>query len=663
MAAIRVQDPDVFEETHKLVFSLIAEGKVTGLRVDHPDGLYYPSEYLQRLQGCCFGLMRNGNVKGPCYDPSGYAEALAENLGYRPFYIVAEKILTRDEGVPEGWPVFSTTGYAFMNTVGGIFVDTTCARAFDEIYNRFVQGKANFQDIVYENKKLIMRLDMASEVNSLGHYLSRIAENNRHTRDFTLSSLINALVEVVAYFPVYRTYSTAMGVTERDRKYIELAIGKAKRNNLGISASVFDFVKDVLLLDYPESCDEDEKRECLDFSMRFQQFTAPVMAKGVEDTAFYIYNRLVSLNEVGGSPERFGASLDTFHGKNIERTKSWPHALSATSTHDSKRSEDVRARLNVLSELNDQWRGCIGRWSRMNKKKKTVAEGIHIPDRNDEYLLYQTLVGAWPFGEADEAFRLRIKDYLFKAAREAKVNTRWINPNTAYEDAMALFIDRLFADTRFLTDFLGFQRQVAHFGMFNSLSQTLLKITSPGVPDFYQGTELWDLSLVDPDNRRPIDYEMRIAALEALKKREADVELARELTAMKDDGTIKLYLTWKALNIRRANRGLFATGEYIPVEAKGGGAEHICAYVRRDGGGAALTVVPRLLASFITPDTNPLGENVWGDTSLALPFEVPGSRYRNVFTGEVIECIKQEPTSLYAKDILREFPVALLLRT
>jgi (1->4)-alpha-D-glucan 1-alpha-D-glucosylmutase len=398
------------------------------------------------------------------------------------------------------------------------------------------------------------------------------------------------------------------------------------------------------------------------------------MAKGIEDTAFYIYNRLVSLNEVGGNPERFGTPLDAFHGQNIERNKYWPHALITTSTHDTKRSEDVRARINVLSEMPEKWSACLTRWSRLNKKKKTVVEGQDVPDRNEEYLLYQTLLGTWPTEVADEAkyevFKKRICDYMVKAIREAKVNTSWISPNTAYEEAMIAFIGAIMDNTpnnTFLKDLKPFQKMISHYGMFNSLSQTLLKITSPGVPDFYQGTELWDFSLVDPDNRRPVDYRMRTKLFDQLKKAELAIgplELSRKLTAKKNDGQIKLYLIYKALTYRTENRALFEKGEYIPLEAGGVKADNVCAFSRRTQNSAVLIAAPRLFTKLIQrPGDIPLGKAVWNDSIVMLPFETPGALYRNLFTGETVKTLALKgATVLYFYAVFSTFPVALLVR-
>jgi (1->4)-alpha-D-glucan 1-alpha-D-glucosylmutase len=690
LAAIRVENRDVFRETHRMVLDLIRSGKVTGLRVDHPDGLYNPSEYFRQLQRSCFLMSRLGyrellEKKGEVpSDPDRseteqeilkqYDELSAADPQYKPFYVVGEKILIKGERMPEEWPIFSTTGYVFLNSVNGIFVETKNARAFDEIYGRFTRTKMNLQDVMYEKKKLIMQVAMSSEVNTLGHYLNRLSEKDRHTRDFTLNSLTDAIIEVIAFFPVYRTYINSVSVKDRDRQYIELAVSKAARRNPALSESIFNFLRDVLLLRFPSGLGEEDEREWLDFVMRFQQITGPVMAKGVEDTAFYIYNRLTSLNEVGGMPDRFGTSLETFHGQNIERSKFWPHALIATSTHDSKRSEDVRARINALSEIPAEWRRRLLSWSHMNKRKKVLVDGSRVPERNEEYLLYQTLLGAWPVEEGAEAdygnFRQRIRDYMIKAVREAKINSSWINPNAMYEEALLIFVDAV-TDAKpgneFLDDFRPFQKMISSCGMFNSLSETLLKITSPGVPDFYQGTELWNFSLVDPDNRRPVDYGKRTGMLDRIKKQEASVRparLARDLAARRETGEIKLFLICKALNYRKANREIFDSGEYLPLETEGRSAYHVCAFARRLQSRAAITIVPRFLASCKGEPAGPGGAaGFWDDSSIVIPYEEEGTQYRNIFTGEVVAVVRRGGASLLPLARLFEnFPVALLER-
>jgi (1->4)-alpha-D-glucan 1-alpha-D-glucosylmutase len=679
LAAIRMENPIVFKEAQQLVFQLIRQGKVTGLRVDHVDGLYNPSEYLYRLQKGSLVQIPLGaklpSTKASVLEEISriYGKESSQNSlspFYIPLYVVVEKILTRGERMPENWPIFGTTGYGFLNVLNGIFIDTENARLFDGIYSRFVRSKMNYQDLVYEKKKLMMEVSMSGEVNALGHYLNRLSEKNRHTRDFTLRSLTTAIVETIACFPIYRTYVTPYGVDERDRRYIEQAVSKAKRKNPAMSATIFDFLQGVLLLQYPEDFQETDKLEWLDFVMRFQQITGPVMAKGLEDTAFYEYNCFVSLNEVGGNPERFGTPLDVFHGQNIERAKSWPHSLLATSTHDTKRSEDMRARLNVLSEIPNEWRERVTRWARMNKKHKTVMDGQWAPDLNEEYLLYQTLVGAWPIHEMVETeygvFKGRIRDYMLKAIREAKVNTSWISSNVSYEEALFKFVDGILSNHIFVDDLVPFQKKVSYFGLFNSLSQTVLKITSPGIPDFYQGTEMWDFSLVDPDNRRPVDYSIRKKMLEELKRKITRsgsdlLVLVRGLLQTWKDGSIKLYVTFKTLNYRKEHHPLFREGAYLPIVSEGARKDHVCAFARQRGEESVLVVVPRFLTRLIKAG-EPLGEEIWADSRLVIPEEVAGGgRFRNVFTNEILQALVQDGKRvLILGNVFGTFPVAML---
>jgi (1->4)-alpha-D-glucan 1-alpha-D-glucosylmutase len=690
LAAIRMEDPIVFQKTHELVLKLIGEGKVTGLRVDHPDGLHDPSEYFKRLQRECFLRVRLAHTqrvqgKKPSTPVEAtpepdilrqYAKMVASDPQLKPFYVVGEKILSKDEKLPEDWPIFSTVGYDFLNMLNGIFVDTANGKAFDKIYERFVRSKMDYQNLVYEKKRLIMTASMSIEINTLAHHLNRLSEKNRHTRDFTLNSLRTTITEVIACFPVYRTYVTCAGAHEADRCYIEQAVSKAKRKNPTLCESIFDFLKNVLLLNYPDDFGEADKMEWVDFAMRFQQVTGPVMAKGVEDTVFYIYNRLLSLNEVGGNPEGFGTALETFHAQNIETTRSRPYSLITASTHDTKRSEDVRARLNVLSEIPGEWHRCLSSWSKMNRKRKPVVEGQMVPDRNEEYFLYQTLLGVWPttrmaFADHRE-FTRRIRDYMLKATREAKSNSSWINPDASYENALLAFIDAILlrsSSNNFLKYFPAIQKKVAYFGMLNALSQTLLKITSPGVPDFYQGTEMWDFSLVDPDNRRPVDFDVRRKALEKLKKRMAERgedrgNLVRELLRTWNDGTIKLYVTFLSLNYRRENSLLFRDGGYMPLAADGSLKENVCAFARFAENNAALVVVPRLMTRLVKSVKKMQFEaRTWRDTAVMIPDEISGGAYRNIFTDEVLTEVEQNGTKrLPLAELFAKFPVALLER-
>ncbi|HEV3258288.1 MAG TPA: malto-oligosyltrehalose synthase [Gemmataceae bacterium] len=694
LAALSMEKPDVFAATHALVLRLVREGKVTGLRIDHPDGLYDPRQYLERLQQHyvlgevnnivaaepAYGDLDWKAVEGPVLDAIRQAAGQgSESPLWRPLYVVVEKILGGDEPLPEDWPVHGTTGYEFLNWLNGLFVDPGHAKALTRIYQRWSEIDPSFVELVYQKKFLTLQVALSSELHMLAHQVDRLSEKNRWSRDFTLNSLRHALREIIACFPVYRSYISADGIHPRDHLYVQTAVVRAKRRNPAISASIFDFIRDLLLLQHPHAVSapltEADRDEQVRFVGKFQQVTGPVMAKGLEDTAFYDYNRLVSLNEVGGDPGQFGITPAQFHRHNHERQARYPFSLSATSTHDTKRSEDVRARLNVLSELPQEWRRCLSRWSRLNRRYRIDLEGMIAPDLNDEYLLYQTLVGAWPLddgvGEGHARFVERIQQYMQKAIHEAKIHTSWINPNPAYDDAVRLFIGRLLdaeGNRAFLDDFRAFQRRVSHHGMVNSLSQTLLKIASPGVPDIYQGTELWDFSLVDPDNRRPVDYELRRRLLADLKSGIAAAGgdlpgLARQMARSMADGRIKLYVTYRGLHCRKENPGLFSTGEYHAADPEGSHSDHVCGFIRRQQGHWAVAAVPRLAAGLLSGGGDlPLGAEVWHDTSLLLPGIESGRQCRNVFTGEVLTtAARNGQASLLMADVFANFPVALLM--
>jgi (1->4)-alpha-D-glucan 1-alpha-D-glucosylmutase len=728
LAAICMENVDVFEQTHRLILRLVNQEEVNGLRIDHPDGLYDPPEYLRRLQKARFLQVcrkafdeeftngspplekpdtatispirvesgPNGDGAPPSALPSlgsptwealqpvlvdrfdALSRTESNELLTRPLYIVVEKILEPGERLPESWPVHGTTGYDFLATLSGIFVDRTNAKAFDRLYATFIKQPVDFAELVYRCKLLIMQASMSAEISVLGHQLDRISERNRRSRDFTLNSLTEALREVIACFPVYRTYVSPIGVLERDRRYIEMAVARAKRRNPATSTSIFDLVRDVLLLNETYAPD-DASREALErFVGRFQQYTGPVMAKAVEDTAFYIHNRLVSLNEVGGDPAIFGTSLSSFHQQNIERQAHWPESLLATSTHDTKRSEDVRARINVLSEMPREFRARVFRWARWNQPKKTLIEDTPAPSRNDEFLLYQTLIGSWPLeplgAEERKQYCERIGQYMLKATREAKAKTSWVSPNEDYERATRDFVGAILETSRrnpFLADFEPFAQRVADLGLWNSLSQTVLKLTSAGVPDLYQGTEIWNFSLVDPDNRRPVDYEQRREMLQTLEARlrespDAIGGLARELVANPRDGRIKLFVIWRILNFRREHPGFLTAGRYLPLDATGSRAEHVCGFVRKSAQSAVVVLVPRLVAKLSGDAIGPpIGRDRWGDTSVSLPAQLQSASFRNLFTGEIVP--PREPASTDAGrwpigDLLAEFPVAVLER-
>lgn len=689
LAALSMEKLEVFNATHQLVLRLLREGKIDGLRIDHPDGLYDPKQYLRRLQlhyvlahahavfdsDPEFRGMEWKAIEGPLLERIGAAVGIQDLTGAAKaanglmaglqiprLYVVVEKILGAAEDLPGDWVTHGTSGYDFLNVVNGLFVDPRGEEPLTQYYRTSIGADARFADLVYSKKALVMRDTLSSELHMLGRQLDRLAQKNRRSRDFTANSLRFALREVIAFFSVYRSYISDEGVHETDRRYVGLAVVRAMRRNPTVNGALFRFVRDMLLLAYPDSASDGDRAEQRRFAGKFQQVTAPVMAKGLEDTTFYVYNRLLSLNEVGGDPSRFGKPPEAVHQYLQTRRDRYPHALSPLSTHDTKRSEDVRARLNVLSELSEQWQERVNLWRRFNEPHRTIVDDAPAPDANEEYLTYQILIGAWPLEPyADTEFACfveRIQAYTLKALSEAKIHSSWINPDDTYVEALRRFVARILDEKLskdFLSDLRTFQRRISHFGLLNSLSQTLLKIVSPGVPDTYQGTELWDFSLVDPDNRRPVDYARRRSLLRELDAHSDRRNLARELIHARADGRVKLYLTSQALRCRRDHPGLFSTGEYLPAVIDGPMSEHAFGFMRRHNGVMALAVVPRLLTRLETDAAGlPLGEKVWQGTRLMLQNVEAGLPWQNVFTGQTL-------SSLALAEIFADFPVALLI--
>ncbi len=618
LAGVRQEDPVVFEATHRLVARLAKRGGVDGVRIDHPDGLADPQQYLERLRG----------------------------LFPRP-WIVVEKILADYESLPEGWPVAGTTGYRFANVLTGVFVNSEAEAQFDRIWQRFSGERRSFEEISIESRYLIMGTTLAAELFMLSNRLARIAAGNRKTRDYTASGLRKALVEIAARFPVYRTYVSPRGVAETDRRWIDWAVSSAKRASRIADPGIFDFVRGVITLDAAPPSGE-RRQEMLRFAMRFQQFTAPVVAKGVEDTAFYRYNRLISLNEVGGHPAHFGFTLKAFHAASEDRARRWPGTLLGSSTHDTKRSEDVRARLGVLTEQPSVWRLWLRRWSLINRSLR--AEGSDAPSRGDEYHYYQALIGIWPSpppGEPElEQLRERLKAYMLKAVREAKQRTSWINPDADYEAALERFVGESLRHSLFVRELNENVPRLARIGMLVGLAQALVKVASPGVPDYYQGTELWDFSLVDPDNRRPVDYGLR-------KKLLSEDAGPSDMLESLSDGRAKLHVIRKGLEIRKAHPGLFYGGAYSPVYADGGREQNVLAFALRASGRTLVAVAPRLFARLMQPnDLAPIGRHVWGDARLPLP----QIELEDVLTGR-----RHRGGATLVADLFAELPVALLL--
>jgi (1->4)-alpha-D-glucan 1-alpha-D-glucosylmutase len=686
LAALSMERDEVFEAAHRLILGLAADGKVNGLRVDHPDGLYDPARYFLQLQGhyvlaCAHKLFdRDSGLRG--LDWGQVREALGRRLtldGMRkskqapwPLYVVAEKILGPDEPIPQEWAVYGTTGYDYLNQVNGAFIETDNGKAFSRLYADFVQDDARWTEIVYRRKLLVLNVSLASELHMLAYQLDRLAQKSRRSRDFTFSMLRLGLREVIAAFSVYRSYVAADGPHPKDRLYIEMAVRRATARNPLLSRRLFRFIRDMLLFNFPDAFNDEDRAETRRFAAKFQQVTAPVAAKGVEDTAFYVYNRLVSLNEVGGEPDRFGVSPEALHGYLSARQEKGPFSLSPLSTHDTKRSEDVRARLNVLSELPEEWSKAVQRWTQLNAPHRLPVEEQSVPDANEEYLLYQALLAAWPLepysASEHAAFVGRISAYMEKALHEAKVHTSWINPNTDYDRVVRGFIERVLDEKlnrEFLKDFRTFQRRVSHYGLYNSLAQTVLKLTAPGVPDTYQGTEIWDFSLVDPDNRRPVDYERRMRMLKELQGQTVAAQdlcaMARSLVDAKEDSRIKMYVTYRVLECRRQHASLFGEGAYKPLPSAGNRADHLFAFARSMGDSSAIVAVPRLLTRLVPDQSPPLGD-AWQDTRVLLGTLSPAGGWRNVFTGEMLQASEWEgQRALRAADVLGHFPVALLI--
>jgi (1->4)-alpha-D-glucan 1-alpha-D-glucosylmutase len=591
-----------------------------------------------------------------------------------PLYVVAEKILGPDEALPADWAAHGTSGYDFINVINALFIDAESKGLFNRLYQDWIDDRTRFREAAYQKKELILRAAMASELHMLTRQLDRLAQKSRRSRDFTFNALRAALRETISCFPLYRSYISDSGARDSDRRMIELATRRAAIRNPLLNRSLFLFVRNTLLAPPAENADTWPERR--HFAGKFQQVTAPVTAKGIEDTAFYVYTRLLSINEVGGEPDRFGLPVETIHGAQQQRQAKWPYGLSPLSTHDTKRSEDVRARINVLSEMADDWWKGVARWARLNEPHRRQIDEMIAPDPGEENLLYQTLLGAWPLQKCTPEefadFVLRIQAYMTKALHEAKVHTSWINPNAEYDRSVQEFVGRILnagSNGAFLEDFSAFVRRVSHYGLYNSLSQTLLRITAPGVPDTYQGTELWDFSLVDPDNRRPVDYECRQQLLRDLQRAAAPgqdlLKLVDGLVAAKEDGRIKLYTTYRALHCRRDRPGLFSAGEYLPLAVTGEKAGHLFAFARRTEQASAVVAVPRLLTRLTTgAHQPPLGRGVWRDTRLLLTGTDAAMRWRNVFTGEVLSSAAFEgQRALAAGEILAHFPVALLVGT
>lgn len=644
LVGVRVEDPLVFEATHGLIFRLVSKNPLAGLRIDHIDGLRDPLTYLNKLQ-----------------ERLGSEEGRASSS-----YVLVEKILACHEDLPSDWPVSGTTGYDYLNEANRLFVDPEAAHAMEEIYSSFVGRRQDFADVVYQKKKLVMNTLLGVEMRTLGRHLAELAAQDRYARELNRGYLIDALIEVTACLSIYRTYIRNMEVPDHAIRYIEEAVTAARARTPQLSPGYFNFVRELLLLLNPPHVLADQREARLAFVIRWQQFTGPIVAKGLEDTALYIYHPLLSLNEVGGNPspseaascQEFGAFLES-------RRQRWPGTLNASTTHDTKRSEDVRARINVLSEMPSEWKARLDHWAKLNAPYRESSGGQPAPDRNEEYFLYQTLLGFWPLdAESSESLLKRLQEHLIKATREAMVHTRWTRPNQPHEEALQNFAARILSleNHEFLESFREFLRPVAYFGMINGLSQTLLKITAPGVADFYQGSELWDLRLVDPDNRGPVDFARREAALKGISNAEA-ASLEDDLTDLVEhwsDGRIKLFLIWKALRFRREHANLFHEGEFQPLETAGCRARNVVAFVRKSGSSSVLVAVPRWLSQLPARAERKPEEVDWCDTRILLPADV-SAQWKSVLTEcDALSVPRNGELSVMAEDLFAKFPVALL---
>ena len=635
LIALRQENPAVFGHTHDRLLKMAAAGLLDGVRIDHVDGLAAPGAYLHRLR------KRLGNEAA----------------------ILVEKILGPEEALVGDWPVQGTTGYDFAFWLNGLFIQRENEERFNAVYESFTGRRASFEEVVRQAKHEILATRLVGDLDNLVRRMQAIAAAECFAGHLTANRLKAALSELLACFPTYRTYFGEAGPPPADHEALKKAASHAVRHQPD-RASEIAFIRD--LLEAETICRRSPEAERYD-SLRlgairaFQQLSAALMAKGCEDTAFYRYHRLLSLNEVGGEPGRFGCGRAAFHAVIARRAATWPEAMNSTATHDSKRGEDVRARLNVLSEMPESWSRRLERWHALTRDLRPRVGGEAVPDRNTAYLLFQTMIGVWPEdGQVDAAFVERIRAYLIKAVREAGEATSWIEPREDYEAALTTFVDTITAsatDNPFRADFAPFCREIAFYGRFNALAQCLIKATAPGIPDFYQGTELWQLALVDPDNRRPVAYDARQRMLAAFDDAADDPRsLAAAQLQPVDEGRIKLFLTVRSLQARRRHGALFRSGDYLPLDALGAFSRHVVAFARKRAGLWALVVAPRFLSALVQEGRLPLGREVWQDTTVALPSAAPRT-WRNVFTRETV----QSTTDLAVADILTHFPAALLI--
>jgi (1->4)-alpha-D-glucan 1-alpha-D-glucosylmutase len=635
LVGLRVEQPQVFDDVHAYVIGLVRDGSIDGLRLDHIDGLADPRDYLARLQ--------------------------AELGEEKPLYLLVEKILGRDEALPEDWPVAGTTGYEFIGALAGLLVDPRGERGMTEAYQRFIGRSIDYEDLVKGLKRRVLMHNLASELRALTHIAHWFAARHLVTRDIGADTLRSAIVELTSALPVYRTYVSGPVSNAKDRSILEAAARNAKATRRVDDCDALELVKRMALVDVEDPGDQEIARR---FATRFQQTSGALMAKAVEDTAFYRYNRFLALNEVGGEANVFGAPMAEFHRAMLERRERQPDGLSATATHDTKRGEDARARLYVLSEMPEAWAAGAERWREQNRALKCTVRGCLLPDAETEWALYQALAGAWPpdLGPDDAAGLValaeRMAQFALKAAREAKLHTSWTAPSPDFEQALDQFVRGMLdpgISSAFLADFTRMLQPVFVAGALNSLTQTLIKLAAPGVPDIYQGTELWDFSMVDPDNRRPVDFKRMSHVASELDRRSVP-SLLQDWRS----GAVKLHLMRAGLRLRAQMPALFRTGRYLPLDMVGDQSDHVVAFARILDEEAAVAVAPRrALALLDGVDVPMVQPSRWCNTAVALPAQLANRRWTNVCTGHHLDA--KSEVALDA--ILHICPASLLFAT
>ncbi|MFP4162808.1 MAG: malto-oligosyltrehalose synthase [Chitinispirillaceae bacterium] len=632
LISVRVEDEGVFADSHAFILDCVKNGLFTGLRIDHIDGLYNPVEYLNRLRE---------------HSPD--------------LYIIVEKILGFEEYIREDWPVQGTTGYDFLNMAGELFCLSDYGLRFQKIYQQFTGMKLDVEELLLEKKRLIIRRHMAGDIDNLALLIKKSSRRDRRGTDMTLYGLRSALVELLAAFPVYRTYINSEYMSREDTDVLKKTFAEVRRQSPAHIREI-EFIEKFLFLRYDDYASEQTRQQWLNVLMRFQQFTGPLMAKGFEDTTLYNYNRMTSLNEVGGYPEIMGVESGTFHTFASKRQHQTPLTLNASSTHDTKRGEDTRMRISVLSEFPKEWEKALNDWSHINRVFKKRGDHFNLPDNNDEYFLYQTLLGTWPFSEDSFAIYVnRIQQYMLKAVREAKFHTGWITPDTEYEGVLHDFINNILdkdKNARFFDEFKGLQSKIAWYGVFNSLSLQILKNCAPGVPDYYRGTELWDFSLVDPDNRRPVDFDLRRILLSQVSELTSSdfPDFISEALENSHDARIKMFIIHTLLNHRNENSEFYECAHYEVLRTEGRFKRNLFAFRRHYKDKQLVVIVPRFLSEVAAQGRLPLGTEVWRDSVVKLR-DGMGERYTHLLTGKKTVA---NDGSVSVGEVFGDFPGAVL---